>query len=225
MGQALLFCKMYMWQELRDKIVASIKDFKNLSHPICYSEAANQVNVIRFAREEHFIDVEGRLTLSVNCIFLHSFSSHWSRLRWLGNTKRWCAWSPATRRWRSRGGRRAWRHWPLRTWTSRCWSGRRPACSGWTSESTWWPPSSRSSTCRRTSNSGSSHKMSESFSWDMSSSGTVRTFWIRQSQGKVYQQNWKFNHVKIWTPSVIFLPVPLSVTKRVAYRIESQWLA
>ena len=35
---------MFVEQELRDKIVASIKDFKNLSHPICYSEAANQVN-------------------------------------------------------------------------------------------------------------------------------------------------------------------------------------
>ena len=39
---------MFVGQELRDKIVASIKDFKNLSHPICYSEAANQVNVDPF---------------------------------------------------------------------------------------------------------------------------------------------------------------------------------
>ena len=37
-----------MGQELRDKIVASIKDFKNLSHPICYSEAANQANIEQF---------------------------------------------------------------------------------------------------------------------------------------------------------------------------------
>ena len=37
-----------MGQELRDKIVASIKDFKNLSHPICYSEAANQANIEPF---------------------------------------------------------------------------------------------------------------------------------------------------------------------------------
>ena len=28
---------------MRNKVVAAIKDFKNLSHPICYSEAANQV--------------------------------------------------------------------------------------------------------------------------------------------------------------------------------------
>ena len=41
---------MFVGQELRDKIVASIKDFKNLSHPICYSEAANQVNVDPFPR-------------------------------------------------------------------------------------------------------------------------------------------------------------------------------
>ena len=44
-----------MGQELRDKIVASIKDFKNLSHPICYSEAANQANIEQFllANIEH----------------------------------------------------------------------------------------------------------------------------------------------------------------------------
>ena len=38
----LFLCKNSLPQELRDKIVASIKDFKNLSHPICYSEAANE---------------------------------------------------------------------------------------------------------------------------------------------------------------------------------------